>query len=173
MSNDITRRGILSGLLGASAVGVLAACGAGGGAARASNSKPAATAVPSTSTTGRTRTFQLRARPALVDLGGQVVDTWTYGAALPGTALRASAGDRVRVAFANDLPAETSVHWHGLAIRNAMDGVPGVTTPPVPAGGQFSFDFIVPYAGTHWFHPHTGLQLDRGLYAPFIVDDPH
>jgi multicopper oxidase len=152
---------------------VLAACGAGGGTARPSDSKPAASAVPSTSTTGRTRSFQLRARSARVDLGGRVVDTWTFGTALPGTTVRATAGDRVKVAFANDLPAETSVHWHGLAIRNAMDGVPGVTTPPVSAGGQFAFDFVVPYAGTHWFDPHTGLQLDRGLYAPFIVDDPH
>ena len=69
-------------------------------------------------------------------------------------------------------PAPTSVHWHGLAIRNDMDGVPGVTTPEVPPGGAFAFDFVVPDPGTHWFHPHTGLQLDRGLYAPFIIDDP-
>lgn len=76
------------------------------------------------------------------------------------------------IAFANDLPDATSVHWHGLAIRNDMDGVPGVTMSEVPAGGTFSYDFVVPDAGTHWFHPHTGMQLDRGLYAPFIVDDP-
>ena len=86
--------------------------------------------------------------------------------------MRATAGDRVTVAFTNDLPAPTSVHWHGLAIRNDMDGVPGVTTPEVPPGGAFAFDFVVPDPGTHWFHPHTGLQLDRGLYAPFIIDDP-
>ncbi|HEX2896268.1 MAG TPA: multicopper oxidase family protein [Marmoricola sp.] len=101
-----------------------------------------------------------------------MVDTWVYGDGLPGTALRAAAGDRVRVAFRNELPVETSVHWHGLAIRNDMDGVPHLTTPPVAAGGSFDFDFVVPDAGTHWFHPHSGLQLDRGLYAPFVVDDP-
>jgi FtsP/CotA-like multicopper oxidase with cupredoxin domain len=76
------------------------------------------------------------------------------------------------VAFSNDLPEPTSVHWHGLAIRNDMDGVPGVTTPEVVAGGEFAFDFVVPDPGTHWFHPHHGMQLDHGLYAPFIVDDP-
>jgi FtsP/CotA-like multicopper oxidase with cupredoxin domain len=107
-----------------------------------------------------------------VDLGGQVVDTWAYGDTIPGTPIRATAGDRVHVAFRNELPEETSVHWHGLAIRNDMDGVPGVTTPPVPAGGSFAFDFVVPDPGTHWFHPHTGLQLDRGLYSSFLVDDP-
>ena len=50
--------------------------------------------------------------------------------------------------------------------------MPGVTTPETPSGGTFTFDFVVPDAGTHWFHPHHGLQMDRGLYAPFIVDDP-
>ena len=78
----------------------------------------------------------------------------------------------MRVAFGNDLPAETSVHWHGLAIGNEMDGVPHVTSDPVAPGGTFVFEFVVPDPGTYWFHPHTGLQTDRGLYAPFIVDDP-
>jgi FtsP/CotA-like multicopper oxidase with cupredoxin domain len=101
-----------------------------------------------------------------------VVDTWAYGVSLPGRALRATAGDRMRIAFRNDLPEATSVHWHGLAIRNDMDGVPGVTGPEIGPGGSFDFDFIVPDAGTYWLHPHTGLQLDRGLYAPFVIDDP-
>ncbi len=169
MTTQMTRRSVLSGLIGAGGLAALAACGGGSTALR----RPAAGALPTISTTGRTRFYGLTARAARVDLGGTVVSTWTYGGGVPGTVLRASAGDRVRVAFHNELPAETSVHWHGLAIRNAMDGVPGVTTPPVAAGGSFAFDFVVPDPGTHWFHPHTALQLDRGLYAPFIVDDPH
>jgi FtsP/CotA-like multicopper oxidase with cupredoxin domain len=121
---------------------------------------------------GRTRTFALTAQPTRVDLGGTVASTWAYGSTVPGSPIRATAGDRVQVAFTNLLPMATSVHWHGLAIRNDMDGVPGVTTPETPSGGTFTFDFVVPDAGTHWFHPHHGLQMDRGLYAPFIVDDP-
>jgi multicopper oxidase len=78
----------------------------------------------------------------------------------------------VRVAFTNELPEETSVHWHGLAIRGDMDGVPHLTSEPVAPGGRFDFDFVVPDPGTYWFHPHSGLQLDRGLYAPFVIDDP-
>jgi FtsP/CotA-like multicopper oxidase with cupredoxin domain len=119
------------------------------------------------------RDLTLAARSVQVDLGGQVVSTWAYGDTIPGQPFRATAGDRVTVAFTNNLPAPTSVHWHGLAIRNDMDGVPGVTTPEVPPEGAFAFDFVVPDPGTHWFHPHTGLQLDRGLYAPFIIDDPN
>ena len=166
----LSRRQLLGCALGVGAVAGLSACGLGG---PRGTSPTAAAPLPSARpTTGRFRDFTLAARPVQVDLGGRVVSTWAYGDAIPGTGLRATAGDRVAVAFSNDLPAPTSVHWHGLAIRNDMDGVPGVTTPEVPPGGSFAFDFVVPDPGTHWFHPHTGLQLDRGLYAPFIIDDP-
>jgi len=163
----ITRRQLLSGAFGLAAGATLAACGSSS-LGTAGGLGP----IPATPTTGQTRSFALRARRTEVDLGGKVVSTWAYGDTVPGKPLRANVGDRVKVAFANDLPEPTSVHWHGLAIRNDMDGVPMVTTPEVAAGSNFDFDFVVPDAGTHWFHPHTGLQIDHGLYAPFIVDDP-
>ena len=112
----------------------------------------------------------MTAAPLQVDLAGRVVTTWAYGGSVPDTPLRATAGDRVQVLVQNGLPEKTSVHWHGLAIRNDMDGVPGLTTPEIGAGSSFLYDFVVPDAGTHWFHPHHGAQVDRGLYAPFIVD---
>ena len=114
----------------------------------------------------------LRATRSEIDLAGRMVTAWTYGQGLPGRPIRATAGDRLRITLHNELPDETSVHWHGLAVPNAMDGVPSVTTPAVQPGDSFTYDFNVPVPGTHWFHPHTGLQLDTGLYAPFIVDDP-
>jgi FtsP/CotA-like multicopper oxidase with cupredoxin domain len=169
---QLTRRGLLAGMLGTGAVLGLSACG--GNATTKSVSPSFIAAVDSTRPrSGSTRTFALTARPAQVDLGGTVVSTWAYGDTVPGKPIRVTAGDRVQVAFTNRLPMATSVHWHGLAIRNDMDGVPGVTTPETPAGGTFDFDFVVPDPGTHWFHPHHGLQMDRGLYAPFVVDDPH
>src|SRR5699024_5692780 len=70
------------------------------------------------------------------------------------------------------LDQETSVHWHGIALRNDMDGVPGLTQDPIRPGARFTYDFTVPLAGTHWYHSHSGLQLDRGLYGPLIIDDP-
>ena len=166
----LTRRRLLGGAMGAGAVAALAACGVP--RERASAPGPTATASGSPPMTGAVRTYTLTSTPTDVDLGGTVLSTWAYGSTIPGTALRATAGDRVQIAYSNALPVPSSVHWHGLAIDNAMDGVPGVTTPEVPPGGGFAFDFVVPDPGTHWFHPHTGLQLDRGLYAPFIVDDP-
>jgi len=168
---NVSRRELLAGMLGVGAGAALTACGLRPGPTPVGPSAVAA-AESARATTGRVRSFALRARPVEVDLGGRVVSTWGYRDSLPGAAFRVTAGDRARVAFTNDLPEPSSVHWHGLAIRNDMDGVPGVTTPEVAAGGEFAFDFVVPDPGTHWFHPHSGLQLDRGLYAPFIVDDP-
>ena len=147
----------------------VAACTRSGGPTGQAEVAAAESARP---TTGAVRTMTLNPRPVSIDLGGRIASTWAYGDTVPGKPFRATAGDRVQVAVRNDLPESTSVHWHGLAIRNDMDGVPGVTTPAIDSGGTFDFDFVVPDPGTHWFHPHTGLQLDRGLYAPFIVDDP-
>ena len=170
-SRPIPRRAFLGGLVALGTAGALAACSVRSGG-RPVGPDDVVAKEAARPTTGTVRDFTLTARPVTVDLGGTVVDTWAYGDGVPGVALRATAGDRVRVAFRNDLPEETSVHWHGLAIRNDMDGVPHLTTDPVAPGGTFAFDFVVPDPGTHWFHPHTGLQLDRGLYAPFLVDDP-
>ena len=81
-------------------------------------------------------------------------------------------GQILQALLVNGLPVETTVHWHGVAIRNDMDGVPGMTQAPVPAGREFSYSFTVTEPGTYWYHPHVGVQLDRGLYGPLIVEDP-
>ena len=107
-----------------------------------------------------------------VDLGGPVVATWSYGGQIPGPEIRVRKGQVVQALLANRLPAETTVHWHGVAIRNDMDGVPGMTQAPVAAGREFSYRFAVAAPGTYWYHPHVGVQLDRGLYGPLIVEDP-
>jgi FtsP/CotA-like multicopper oxidase with cupredoxin domain len=167
----VSRRQLLAGALGAGAVGVLAAC-----APDTATSDPAAlasavaAAEKSRPTTGTLQRVTLTAALLQVDLAGRVVTTWAYGGSVPGKPIRATVGDRVQVMVQNGLPEPTSVHWHGLAIRNDMDGVPGLTTAEIAAGGAFEYDFVVPDAGTHWFHPHHGAQVDRGLYAPFIVD---
>lgn len=120
----------------------------------------------------RTVDAVLNAAPGEVDLGGARVATWTYGGELPGREIRVGRGDLLRVRLGNGLPQPTTVHWHGLALRNDMDGVPGLTQPEIAPGASFDYAFTVPHAGTYWFHPHVGVQLDRGLYAPLIVEDP-
>ena len=107
-----------------------------------------------------------------VDLGGPVVATWSFGGQIPGPEIRVRKGQILQALLVNQLPVETTVHWHGVAIRNDMDGVPGMTQTPVPAGREFTYSFTVADAGTYWYHPHVGVQLDRGLYGPLIVEDP-
>src|SRR6266702_3104583 len=107
-----------------------------------------------------------------VDLGGPVVPTWSYGGQVPGPEIRVRKGQVLQALLVNQLPAATTVHWHGVAIRNNMDGVPGMTQEPVPAGREFTYRFAVAQSGTYWYHPHADVQLDRGLYGPLIVEDP-
>jgi multicopper oxidase len=122
--------------------------------------------------TGRTVTAALTPQPTTVDLGGTLARTLTYGNAIPAPVIRANIGDELAVTVANQLNHPTSVHWHGIAIRNDMDGAtPG--TANIDAGRDFTYRFSLPHPGTYWAHPHTGLDADYGLYLPIIVDDPH
>ncbi|HEX9342146.1 MAG TPA: multicopper oxidase family protein [Actinomycetota bacterium] len=120
----------------------------------------------------RTVRATLSAQPVTIDLGGPVVRTWAYGDALPGPLLRGRVGDTLEVAVRNHLPQATTVHWHGMAIPNPMDGVPNLTQQPIAPGAAMTYRFVLPHPGTYWYHPHVGVQLDRGLYGPLIVDDP-
>lgn len=120
---------------------------------------------------GRTVTASLTPQPAKIDIGGRIVDTLAYGDTIPGPLIRAAVGDEVVVSVSNKLDRPTSVHWHGIALRNDMDGAEPAT-PNIPAGQDFTYRFSVPNSGTYWAHPHTGLDADEGLYLPFIIDDP-
>ena len=120
---------------------------------------------------GRTVTVSLTPQSAHIDLGGPVVHTLAYGNTIPGPPIRARIGDELVVTVASWLDQPTSVHWHGIALRNDMDGAEPAT-PNIPAGQDFTYRFSVPDSGTYWAHPHTGLDEDTGLYLPFIVEDP-
>jgi FtsP/CotA-like multicopper oxidase with cupredoxin domain len=181
----ITRRTLL-GAGSLAGLGALAGCSsaalsssgvAASGAAAASPAAAMAQAIAAAekkrARSGASKTAALKLQRSAVDLGGRTVQALTYGGRLPGATLRVGAGDLLTVNVQNALEQSTSVHWHGLALRNDMDGVPELTTPEIAAGATASYQFVVPNPGTYWFHPHTGLQLDWGLYAPLIVDDPH
>jgi len=105
---------------------------------------------------------------------GLTTTAWTYNGRVPGPLIRARVGDRVIVHFTNNLPESTTIHWHGLRIPAAMDGMPGPSEPPIAPGGAFDYDFVVPDASTFWYHPHvdSAAQVGNGLYGPLIVDDP-
>jgi FtsP/CotA-like multicopper oxidase with cupredoxin domain len=132
-----------------------------------------AAAEAARASSGKTATYALAAGMAAVDLGGRLVNTWTYGNGAVAPELRLTAGDTMRASVTNSLSSDTSIHWHGIRIRNDMDGVPPVTQEAIVPGSTFDYSFIAPDPGTYWYHSHSGLQADRGLFGALIVEDPH
>jgi FtsP/CotA-like multicopper oxidase with cupredoxin domain len=119
----------------------------------------------------RIREYRFTASRSKVNLGsGPDFLAWTYNGQVPGPEIRVREGDIIRVVLANDLPEETSIHWHGLPVPNAMDGVPGVTQKGVQPGEEFIYEFKARPAGTFMYHSHAGYQLDQGLYGPLIIE---
>lgn len=119
----------------------------------------------------------IRARPGTTTLRGAdagATDIWGYDGAAPGPLLRVTRGAEVKVRLINELPEPTSVHWHGVRIANPMDGVPGLTQPPIAPGASFDYRFIAPDAGTYWYHPPHDFpgQLSRGLAGALVVEEP-
>ncbi|MFF4754372.1 multicopper oxidase family protein [Streptomyces sp. NPDC002514] len=176
--NSINRRSVLLAGLGIAGAGALAACSSGpsGTPALVNPSGSAVAAAEKRRTnTGRTQIVTLTAAATMLDLGGGVMaKTWAFSGQAPGKEVRLSAGDTLAAELSNQLPNKTttSIHWHGIALRDDMDGVPPVTQAAVRAGSNFTYRFTTDTPGTYFFHPHVGVQLDRGLYAPLIVEDP-
>ncbi len=102
------------------------------------------------------------------------VTVWGYNHQVPGPLIRLKVGDRVRFVVKNELPQATTLHWHGLAVPNSEDGVPGITQKPIPPGGQFTYHFTITpqMIGTHFYHTHfnDSFQMDQGLHGILFVD---
>ncbi len=98
---------------------------------------------------------------------------WGFGGTMPGPEIRVRQGERVQRTLVNELPQATSIHWHGIRIDNAMDGVSGLTQAATAPGDRFSYDFVAPDAGTYWYHAHNRSieQVARGLYGALIVEE--
>jgi FtsP/CotA-like multicopper oxidase with cupredoxin domain len=125
---------------------------------------------------GNGKGHRLTAKPAIVNLAGDAYPNtavWSYEGSVPGPQIRVRQGDPVRLVVDNNLAEDTTVHWHGIRLPNAMDGVPGLTQPPIRPGDSFVYEFVPPDAGTFWYHPHADSleQLGRGLAGAFIVEE--
>jgi FtsP/CotA-like multicopper oxidase with cupredoxin domain len=119
----------------------------------------------------------LRARPGKALLRGDAQPAtaiWGYDGVVPGPTLRVKRGEELKVRLVNELPEPTLLHWHGLRIPNAMDGVPHLTQQPIAPGQSFDYRFKVPDAGTFWYHSHlyASEQIERGLAGVLLVDEP-
>jgi FtsP/CotA-like multicopper oxidase with cupredoxin domain len=121
------------------------------------------------------QSYQLTARPGRVSLTGRgrMTDVWAYNGSVPGPVLRVRQGKPVSIVVENELDQKTTVHWHGIRLPIAMDGVPGISQPPISPGGKFVYEFTPPDAGTFWYHPHenTLQQLGRGMAGALVVEE--
>ncbi|EKE78286.1 multicopper oxidase family protein [Oceanibaculum indicum] len=143
------------------------------GAAAAFLPRPSLAATPAAD---GVRRFALKPMPATVPLVGNGhpdTSVWGYNGSVPGPEIRALQGETIEIAVENGLEQATTVHWHGIRLPNAMDGVPHVTQDPIAPGGRFTYRFALPDAGTYWYHPHLGSseQLGRGLSGALIVEE--
>jgi FtsP/CotA-like multicopper oxidase with cupredoxin domain len=103
---------------------------------------------------------------------GKKVKAWAYNGQVPGPQIRVREGDRVRVVLKNELPESTAIHFHGLELPIDQDGVPFITQPPIKPGESFTYEFVVPNAGSHMYHSHhnAAKQVGSGLLGAFIVE---
>ncbi|MHB1307154.1 MAG: multicopper oxidase domain-containing protein [Limisphaerales bacterium] len=100
---------------------------------------------------------------------GRPVKAMTLNGQLPGPSLRFTEGDHAVIRVHNQMDVETSIHWHGILLPNAMDGVPFLTYPPIAPGETFTYEFDLRQSGTYWYHSHTMLQEQRGLFGALVI----
>lgn len=117
---------------------------------------------------------ELVARQQTIDIpGGHPVEGYTLNDSSPGPEIRARQGDLVEVAFMNESVADgATLHWHGIDVPNAADGVAGITQDAVPVGGRHVYRFEATDAGTYWYHSHqlSHVQVERGLLGAIVIE---
>ncbi|HMB47128.1 MAG TPA: multicopper oxidase family protein [Afifellaceae bacterium] len=128
--------------------------------------------APARAADGFTEIRAMRAKAPLLGPDSPMTDVWSYNGVVPGPVVRAARGETIRVRLINELDDPTTIHWHGIRIDNAMDGVAGLTQEPVKPGDSFDYVFTAPDAGTYWYHSHNKSweQMARGLYGRLIVE---
>ncbi|WP_046726656.1 multicopper oxidase family protein [Streptomyces humi] len=187
-----SRRTLLRAPFAAAGAGLLAACSDSGSEPRSGPQHTAGTAAfvpqgpkgyvnpsdPEVLATerrrgsGPVRMVTLTAAESMLDLGGRSVHSWAYNESVPGPLVRVTAGDVLSLTLSNRLIEKTTLHAHGVRLRCDMDGAPDLTQAPIAPGTDFVYRFTAAHPGTYLLHSHVGMQPDRALYAPFIVDDP-
>ena len=105
-----------------------------------------------------------------VNITGKAVHAMTIDGGIPGPTLRFREGDVAVIHVRNDMKHDTSIHWHGMLVPPDMDGVPFVTFPPIKPGATFTYRFPIRQNGTYWYHSHTHLQEQLGVYGSIVID---
>jgi FtsP/CotA-like multicopper oxidase with cupredoxin domain len=110
--------------------------------------------------------FHLVAEPVVREIApGMKANLWGYNGSSPGPTIEAVEGDRIRIFVTNKLPEVTTVHWHGILLPSGMDGVTGLTQPPIQVGKTFMYEFVLQRSGTFMYHPHADemTQMAMGM----------
>lgn len=117
--------------------------------------------------------YKLNVAEQKVNISGKEVTALTLNSFIPGPTLKAKVGDTLRVEVTNNLDIDTSIHWHGVLVPNNMDGVPYVNSPPIKAGETFTYEFPIKHSGTYWYHAHSALQEQQGVYGSLVFYPEH
>lgn len=114
--------------------------------------------------------FDLTIAQTLVNFTGSPRLATTVNGSIPAPTLRWREGDTVTIRVTNRLAEDTSIHWHGILLPFQMDGVPGISFKGIPPGETFTYRFKVAQTGTYWYHSHSGMQEQTGMYGAIIID---
>ena len=117
-----------------------------------------------------TVTFHLTIRQETLNKAGKDIQGMTINGQTPGPVLRFTEGDYAVIIVENQMDVETSIHWHGILLPNFFDGVPYLTTPPIRPGESFKYEFTLKQAGTYWYHSHTMLQEQSGVFGALVIE---
>lgn len=115
------------------------------------------------------RDYELIIARQEVNLTGNDSTAMTINGGIPGPTLRFTEGETARIQVHNRMDVDTSIHWHGLLVPPGMDGVPNLTFPPIAPGTTFTYEFSIRQSGTYWYHSHTRLQEQRGVYGSIVI----
>ncbi|GMV05195.1 MAG: hypothetical protein AMXMBFR53_14740 [Gemmatimonadota bacterium] len=116
------------------------------------------------------RTYELEIGEASLEIAGRAAHVTAINGTVPGPLLRFREGDDANLRVTNRLAEDTSIHWHGILLPFDQDGVPGVSFPGIRPGETFEYRFPVRQSGTYWYHSHSGLQEQTGVYGPIVID---
>lgn len=114
--------------------------------------------------------IDLRIHREAIVIGEHAADVTCINGSLPGPLVRLREGETATLRVTNALDEDSSIHWHGLLLPAEMDGVPGVSFPGIRPGETFTYRYPVVQSGTYWYHSHSGLQEQTGVYGPLIID---
>ncbi len=116
------------------------------------------------------REYRLEIGYKTLSFSGRQTRAMAINNSIPGPVLRFREGETARIHVRNNMDVESSVHWHGLLLPNSQDGVPYLTTAPILPGATATYEFPLRHAGTYWYHSHTGLQEQRGVYGAIVIE---